>query len=143
MAIYASLSDPARLVTVIQLGAGHIFNDNYEYFQAFTLGANNFLKGFRKNRFAGTSAFYSSLEFRLKLTDIKSYILPGSLGLIGFNELGRVWLKNEASSRWHHSVGGGLYYIPFNLAIVSATVGFSQEEHLFNFSIGTRFNLSL
>ncbi|HLF44858.1 MAG TPA: BamA/TamA family outer membrane protein, partial [Chitinophagaceae bacterium] len=142
MALYASLSDPARLVTVIQLGAGHIFNDNYEYFQAFTLGANNFLKGFRKNRFAGTSTFYSSLEFRLKLTDIKSYILPGSLGIIGFNELGRVWLKKEASGRWHHSIGGGLYYVPFNLAIVSATVGFSQEEHLFNFSIGTRFNLS-
>jgi hypothetical protein len=142
MAVYASLSDPARLIAVIQLGAGHIFGNNYEYFQAFTLGANNFLKGFRKNRFAGTSTFYSSLELRLKLTDIKSYVLPGSLGLIGFNELGRVWLKKEASSRWHYTYGGGIYYIPFNLAIVSATIGFSQEEQLFNFSIGTKLNIS-
>jgi outer membrane protein assembly factor BamA len=142
MAVYASLSDRARLITVIQLGAGHIFSNHYEFFQAFTLGANNYLQGFRKNRFAGTSAFYSSLEFRLKITDVKSYVLPGALGLIGFNELGRVWLKGEGSGRWHHTIGGGIYYIPFNLAIMSATIGFSQEEHLFNFSIGTKFNLS-
>jgi len=142
MAIYASLSDRARLITVIQVGAGHIFSNQPEYFQAFTLGANNFLQGFRKNRFAGTSAFYSSLEFRMKLTDVKSYFIPGAFGLIGFNELGRVWLKGENSNRWHHTYGGGLYYIPFNLAIISATVGFSREEHLFNFSIGTRLNLS-
>jgi len=142
MAIYASLRDPAKLVAVIQLGAGHIFSNNYEYFQAFTLGANNFLQGFRKNRFAGTSTFYSSLELRLKIADIKSYALPGGFGLIGFNEVGRVWLKGEESNRWHYTYGGGLYYIPFNMAIISATMGFSKEEHLFNFSIGTKINLT-
>lgn len=142
MAIYASLSDPAKLIAVIQLGAGHIFSNHYEYFQALTLGANNFLRGFRKNRFAGGSTLYSSLEFRVKLKEVKSYLLPGSFGLIGFNEIGRVWQRGESSQRWHYTYGGGLYYIPFNLFLVSATMGFSKEEHIFNFSLGTKINLT-
>ena len=142
LAVYASLNDPSRLVALLQIGAGHIFNKNFEYFQALTLGSNNHLRGLRKNRYAGGSMAYAGLELRLKLADIKSYILPGSFGLIGFTETGKVWLKNEPSRYWHKSYGGGLYYIPFNLFIVSATIGFSKEEHIFNFSLGAKFNLN-
>lgn len=142
MTVHASLSDPARIVAVLRFGGGHIFSKHFEYFQALTLGSHNYLRGFRKNRFAGNSVMYGSAELRVKLTDIKSYVLPGSLGLVGFNEIGRVWMKNESSGRWHYAYGGGFYYIPFNLFIVSATIGYSKEEHLFNFSVGTRLNLS-
>jgi DNA repair exonuclease SbcCD nuclease subunit len=41
MAVYASMSVPARWVTVLRIGGGHIFSDSLEYFQAMTLGANN------------------------------------------------------------------------------------------------------
>ncbi|MBK5269861.1 MAG: BamA/TamA family outer membrane protein, partial [Bacteroidia bacterium] len=142
MAVYASLNDPTRLIAVIRLGGGRIYSKNFEYFQALTLGSNNYLRGFRKNRFAGRSILYGGLELRLKLLDVTSYILPGSFGLIGFNETGKVWLKNETSHIWHYSYGGGLYYIPFNLFLVSATVGFSKEEHIVNFSVGTKINLN-
>jgi hypothetical protein len=64
------------------------------------------------------------------------------LGIIGFTEAGRVWLDGEHSGRWHSDYGGGIYYIPFNMAIISATIGFSKETHLFNFSVGTKLNLS-
>ena len=142
MAIYASFNDPTRLIAILRVGAGHIFNKNFEYFQAFTLGSNNYLHGLRKNRYAGSSMAYTGLELRLKLADIKSYILPGTFGLIGFTETGRVWLKNVRSPYWHTSYGGGIYYIPFNLFIVSATVGFSKDEQIFNFSLGTKFNIN-
>lgn len=142
MAIYASLNDPTRLIAVLQFGGGRIFNKNFEYFQAMSLGANNYLRGFRKNRFAGRSIAYGSIELRLKLADIKSYLLPGSLGFIGFNEAGRVWFKGETSHRWHYAYGGGFYFIPFNLFLISATMGFSREEHLLNFSVGSKINLS-
>jgi hypothetical protein len=142
MSIYASLSDPAKLVAIIRMGGGHIFSRNFEYFQALNLGANNFLRGFRKTRFYGTSIFYNSLEVRFKLFEIKSYLLPGDFGLVGFNDLGRVWLKNESSQRWHDAYGGGIYFVPFKLIIISATVGFSKEERLFNFSLGTKLNLT-
>ena len=142
MAVYSSLSDPTRLVSVLRLGYGHIFSENYEYFQALNLGANNYLRGFRKNRFSGKSLFYLSTELRFKLFESKSYIVPGAVGLLAFNDLGKVWVKNVTSRKWHDSFGGGLYYSPYNFAIVSATIAFSNEGNLFNFSIGTKFNIT-
>ena len=142
MAVYASLNDPTRLIALFQFGVAHIFNKNFEYFQALTIGANNHLRGLRKNRYAGSSMAYAGLELRLKLADIKSYLLPGSFGLIGFTEIGRVNLKNETFHNWHSSIGGGIYYIPFNLFIMSATMGYSKGEHVYNFSFGTKFNLN-
>jgi hypothetical protein len=142
MVVYASLSSPPTVVTVIRLGGGHIFNKNFEYFQALNLGANNFLRGFRKNRFTGSSLAYGSLEMRIKLFTSKWYILPGDFGILGFGDAGRVWMKNESSGRWHTALGGGIYYVPFNMVLVSASIAYSKEEALFNFSAGTRINIT-
>ena len=140
--LYASLTDPAKVVAVFGLGAGHIFTDKYEYFQALSLGSNNFLRGFRKNRFSGQTLVYQTTELRVKLFESASYILPGAVGLIGFNEVGRVWVKNENSHTWHDDFGGGIYYTLYNLNIISATLAHSKEDNLFNFSISTKFNLT-
>jgi hypothetical protein len=142
LTLYSSLASLEKLVSVLRLGGGHIYSKNYEYFQALNLGANNVLRGFRKNRFSGRGLAYGSLELRGQLFNSKSYYLPGPVGLIGFAETGRVWVKNEDSKKWHYSYGGGLFYAPFNAAIVSGTVGFSPEENIFNFSIGTKFNIN-
>jgi hypothetical protein len=142
MTLYSSLTDPARVVSILRLGGGHIFSKNYEYFQALNLGQNNVLRGFRKNRFAGTSLAYGSLSLLVKLFDTKSYILPGSVGVLAFDDIGRVWAENETSKKWHNSFGGGLYYSPFNMLLISAAMGFSEEGTLFNLSIGTKFNLT-
>lgn len=142
MAVYASLSYPAKWVTVLRLGAGRIYSNKLEYFQAMTLGANNFLRGFRKNRFSGNSLAYGSLEFRIKLFESKSYVFPGQVGLVAFNDIGRVWLKGEDSKRWHYAYGGGFYYVPYNMVLVSATMAFSKEESLVNFTLGTKLNLT-
>ena len=141
LTVYASLRDPGKLVAVLRFGGGHIFNDNYEYFQAFTLGASNYLRGFRKDRFSGQSIAYQTTELRIKLFESHSFIFPGAVGLVAFNEVGRVWVKNETSHTWHQDFGGGIYYSPYNFAIVSATIAHSKENNLFNFSIGTKFNL--
>lgn len=142
MTVYSSLTDPARVVGVFRLGGGHIFSRNYEYFQALNIGQNNFLRGFRKNRFSGSSLAYGSLSLLVKLFDTKSYIFPGSVGLLAFDDVARVWAGNQRSNKWHNSIGGGLYYSPFNMVLISTGIGFSEEEILFNFSIGTKFNLT-
>ena len=142
MTIYASQKDPAKVTAVIRFGGGHIFGNKYEYFQALDLGANNFLDGFRKNRYAGSATAYGSMELRLKLFDVNSFILPGPFGIRGFVDAGRVWLKNESSHTWHGAFGGGFYFIPFNLFVISASAGFAQHEKIYNISIGTKFNLT-
>lgn len=142
MVVYASLNAPAKVVAVLRLGGGKIFNKDFEYFQALNLGANNFLRGFRKNRFSGSGLAYGSLEMRVKLFESNWYVLPGAFGLVGFNDLGRVWMHNEKSKRWHNAFGGGFYYVPFHMVIMSATMAFSEEERLFNFSVGTKLNIT-
>ncbi len=142
MNIYASLSDPARLIAVLRLGGGHIFSDNFEYFQSESVGADNFLRGFRKNRFSGRSMAYGSFELRGKIADVSSYILPGTFGVVGFDDVARVWTDDELSKKWHNSYGGGLYYIPYNLFIISATVARSSEQLLFNATVGTKLGLT-
>ena len=42
--------------------------------------------------------------------DIGGTILPGTLGTVGFFDVGRVWTTGESSSRWHKGYGGGLWY---------------------------------
>ncbi len=138
----ASFNEPTRLIFILRGGYGHIFNKNYEYFQALTLGSNNYLRGFRKDRFSGKSVLYGSLEARYKLFSSQSYIIPGDVGVLGFNDVGRVWVKDGTSHKWHHSYGAGLYYSPYNFAVLSGTFSFSDEGSLFNFSVGTKFNIT-
>ncbi|MEO7523176.1 MAG: metallophosphoesterase, partial [Ferruginibacter sp.] len=138
----ATINDQSRITSVFRLGAGHIFTNNPEFFQTLSLGANNYLRGYRKNRFTGTSSVYANAELRFKVFTSRSYVLPGDVGLLGFYDIGKVWIPNEKSPRFHNDVGGGLYFVPYNLIMVSGTVGFSNEDRLFNFTVGTKFNLS-
>src|SRR5688572_171990 len=105
MTVYASLSDPAKIVAVVGIGGGKIFNENYEFFQTMNIGVGNNLHGFRKNRYSGQSSAYGSVELRVKLFELKSYFLPGPIGLTGFYDIGRVWVKGEDSNIWHSAYG--------------------------------------
>ncbi|RYD82054.1 MAG: hypothetical protein EOP53_04730 [Sphingobacteriales bacterium] len=142
MTIYAKVSDVSKFSSVLRVGGGHIFNDKYDFFQAVNLGANNFLRGFRKNRFSGQTMFYAGTDLKYSLFHAKSKVLSGDVGVIGFYELGRVWAKNTPRGGFHHSYGGGMYFAPFDLILLSAVVGMSDESVLFNFTLGTKFNLT-
>ena len=142
MEVHAARAEPAKVVPVLRFGGGHIYSKHYEYFQTLNLGGNNFIRGFRKDRFSGTSLLYGSAELQIKLFDSKSYLLPGPVGLILFNDLGRVWLRGEHSREWHDAYGGGFYYAAYNYVLLSGTIGFSTQERVFNFSLGTKFNIT-
>ncbi len=142
MTIYAAISDISKVSGILRFGAGRIYSKNYEFFQAKKLGFNSNLRGFRRDRFAGKGMAYGSGEVRFRLFKSRSYALPGDVGLLAFTDIGRVWQKGENSKKWHNSYGGGVYFVPFNIVAVTASVGFSNEDKLFNFSVGTKFNLS-
>ena len=142
MTIYASIKDPGSVAAVLRFGGGHIFSKNYEYFQALSLGAHNFLRGYRKNRFSGSSMAYGSAELRVKLFKSQSYLLPGDVGVMSFYDIGRVWQPGESSDKWHGNYGGGLYYVPYSLLMLSANVAFSPEDRIFNITLGTKLKLN-
>lgn len=141
MKVYASLSDPAKIVAVLHFGGGKIFNKNFAYFQAMSFGANNGLLAFHKNRYAGKSSLYSGLELKVKLGDLNGFFIPGALGITGFYNAGRVWYPADNGGSWHGGYGFGMYFNPLNLISVSATAGFSDKERFYSISIGSRLHL--
>jgi len=128
----------AGFVIANRIGGGTTIGDP-AYFQMMQLGGVHNLRGFHTNRFTGESMLYHNLDLRLKLFDFTSYIVPGSLGLLGFNDIGRVWMKGESSKSWHHGYGGGIYIVPADLILIQAAVGFSRESTMPYISVGFNF----
>ena len=97
------------------------------FYQSLFLGGQGNLLGFLANRFAGQEMVFNDLNARIKLANIKSYILPGELGLRAFYDVGRVWIDNENSNTWHQGVGGGVYFAPAHKATIEVVMGHSVE----------------
>lgn len=126
-----------RLLLTNRLGGGLTYGKP-AFYQLLYLGGHDNLRGFRNYRFAGNHAFYHNIEARLKLFDFSSYLFPGSVGLLAFNDLGRVWLRGESSARWHAGYGGGLYVTPASLLVLTASVGVSPDGVLPYIALGVR-----
>lgn len=121
-----------------RVGGGTTIGDP-TFFQMMQLGGIRTLRGFHTNRFTGKTMVYDNLDLRLKLFDFTSYIVPGSVGLLGFTDVGRVWQPGESSKFWHQGFGGGLYVVPADLILIQAAVGFSKESTLPYISVGFNF----
>jgi hypothetical protein len=126
------------LVIANRIGAGTVIGKP-TFFQRMQIGGVNSLRGFNSRRFTGTTMAYHNLDLRLKLFNFTSYLVPGTVGMIGFHDTGRVWEKGESSARWHHGYGGGLYVIPGEVLLIQAAVGFSREATMLYISIGFNF----
>jgi hypothetical protein len=135
---YASPARDSSFVIANRTGGGTTIG-NAAYFQQLKLGGAQNLRGFYLWRFTGKSMVYNNLELRLKLLDFTSYLLPGTLGLVAFNDVGRVWSPNEKSQAWHTGYGGGVYFLPAQLVLIQAVVGFSNEGTYPYISAGFRF----
>jgi hypothetical protein len=127
--IYISFPGNTNFVIAERFGAGINFG-NYEFFQAQYLSGTENLRGYRKYRFAGTSMLYNNLELRIKLADFRTYLFPGSIGLLGFFDSGKVWVKNDPTSGWHNGFGGGLWIAPMKKIVISASYAGSNEGGL-------------
>ena len=65
-------------------------------------------------------------------------IFPIRFGVVGFVDVGRVWLENESSRKWHPSGGGGLLAKPVGTGIVLRAVVASGDEGILLY-IGSGF----
>ena len=100
-----------------------------EFYQFASIGGARNIRGFRSTRFWGETAFYSSTELRY-ISDVKKYLYNGKIGLVGFFDVGRIWMKNERSNKIHTAYGGGLILVPFNKVMADVTYAISEDEKL-------------
>ncbi|WP_432410873.1 metallophosphoesterase [Rasiella sp. SM2506] len=123
------------LVYATKLKAHFNLSDEFEFYQAATIGDGDGLRGLRQQRFSGKRSYYQNSDLRLSLGRIRNSIIPISFGVYGGFDYGRVWVDDDNSSEWHTTPGGGLY---FNIAgFTTANLGyFSSDE-------GGRLNILL
>jgi hypothetical protein len=136
--VHVPLFNDSNYVIAARIAGGTVMGEP-AYYQMMQLGGAQILRGFRSNRFTGKTMLYNNIELRAKLFDFTSYLLPGSVGIIAFSDLGRVWQPGEKSKQWHHGYGGGFYFIPAQLFLLQTTVGVSGEGALTYITLGFRF----
>ncbi|MDB4925050.1 BamA/TamA family outer membrane protein [Mucilaginibacter sp.] len=137
---YLNPGKDSVFVIADRMGAG-AFTGNGEFFQMMNLGGPFSLQGYHTSRFIGRQMVFNDLEIRLKLFKFNAYLFPGTLGLIAYNDAGRVWLPGETSSTIHDAYGGGLFITPYSKFILSAVLGHAPapEGNLLYLAAGFRF----
>jgi hypothetical protein len=138
LSFYTSFNSRANFVIAVRIGAG-ANSGRYEFFQAQNLGGTENLRGFRKFRFAGDRMVFNNIDLRIRLGEIKGYILPATTGIILFHDIGRVWIPEENSGRWHNGYGAGIWLAPAGRIVVTGFYAYSKDGGLPTVSLGFQF----
>ncbi len=133
------LEPSGQLVLASKLKGHFLLGDNFEFYQAATLGANNGLRGYRNQRFTGKSAFYQSTDLRFNFRKLKTGVLPLNIGIYGGFDYGRVWLENDNSEKWNNSFGGGFFAVAANMLTVNISAFNSDDGLRLAFALGFGF----
>jgi hypothetical protein len=117
-----------RLVLSVRGGGAKVWG-KYPYFESATIGGPTSVRGYKDSRFRGDSSVFGNAELRLILGHPRHQPLPIDWGLVGFYDVGRVWLAGEDSNTWHSGYGGGIVGQVMGLpgAAFRATVATTKE----------------
>ena len=123
---------------VLKMGGSKNYGEQIPYYKYTYLGQFNNLRGYKRNRFTGDASVYMNSELRLHLGKVRNLYIPFETGIIGFYDLGKVWLDGRSEGGWHAGYGGGFYISPitrdylFTLLFESSV----EEKLLFRFGAG-------
>lgn len=93
------------------------------------IGGEESLRGWPVQRFAGDGSLYGGGSLRLDLFDYR-LIFPSSFGVLGFMDLGRVWVDGESLGGFHTGYGGGIWIaLRGTRSILSIAYATSTEDH--------------
>jgi hypothetical protein len=92
----------------LRLGGRRMWG-RYPYFEAARIGGEGTVRGYSDGRFQGDAAVFGSAELRAPLGRAR-LLVPTQIGLLGFTDVGRVFLEGESSRDWHESIGGGVWF---------------------------------
>lgn len=135
---FLRFSQRPRIVYVLRAG-GEKLNGDYPFYEAARLGGRDKLLGFRESRFHGNASTYINTEMRVRMKQFRAYLFNGTAGLTLFYDMGRVWYKYEDSKKWHRGYGAGIWYSPFDLAVMNVLYAVSRDDRMLNLSLNYRF----
>ena len=132
--------EPSGQMVLATKVKGHInLGNDFEFYQAASLGASDGLRGYRNQRFTGESSFYQSTDLRLNLRKVKTGLLPLNIGIYGGVDYGRVWYDGDNSNKWNNSFGGGIFINGANLITGNLSAFNSDDSLRLSFALGFAF----
>ncbi len=141
---FISFFDKGRLALSLRAGGVYTFGDVPYFAAAYIGGGRAFsgdasVRGLRAQRFAGDASVYGNADVRLFLFRA-NLGLPVEIGLFGFGDVGRVFLEDESSNKWHPSGGGGIWFAPLaRTNTISTSIAVSEEAVLFYLRAGFHY----
>ena len=134
---YVSPSLTPQVTFANRLGVEHRIGD-FPFYNASTIGGRRSIRGWRSNRFAGRTSFFTNTELRLKLFDYSTYVALGDFGILGFFDNGRVWTEADDSPGkvWHQGYGGGIWFSLYDMFVINTSLGFSEENRILDIKLG-------
>lgn len=141
LAIYQNLVQNRSLIWASEIGTHINFGNRFEIYQAATLGGDRNLRGFNRQRFTGTESFYHSNDLRIRFGEVKTSILPITIGVSAGVDYGRVWSPREVKNNiWHTSYGGSFWMSGIDLFTLNASYfkGNTNEDRI-AISVGFSF----
>ncbi|MGH7712913.1 MAG: hypothetical protein ACREOG_16605, partial [Gemmatimonadaceae bacterium] len=94
-----------RPTLALRGGGKRVFGEA-PYFEAAFIGGRRSLRTVKRQRFAGDASLHGTAELRVPVLRF-NYLLPWSIGAIGFMEAGRVYNDGESPGTWHSARGVG------------------------------------
>jgi hypothetical protein len=108
LATYISAPTGWSPTLYVRAGARRIWG-RYPWFEAARVGGSGSLRGYSTGRFMGDAAVFGQTEIRVPLSRA-TLVVPGTVGVLGLADVGRVYLDGESSDVWHAGFGGGLWF---------------------------------
>jgi hypothetical protein len=93
-----------------RVGARKMFG-TFPFHESAFVGGRLQVRGLRPQRYAGDASAFGSAEMHLRLARVH-LLLPSEFGIMGFGDIGRVWVEGEDSTKWHTGWGGGVWLAP-------------------------------
>ena len=121
--------------------------DDFEFYQAATLGDNEGLRGYRRERFSGKTAFVQSTDLRFNLRRQAGNFLPFNWGFYGGFDYGRVWIDDDRTlnttmdnqDQFNTSIGGGVFVSAYNKLTANVSAFSSDDGLRLAFRLGFGF----
>ncbi|MCY7409204.1 MAG: BamA/TamA family outer membrane protein, partial [Chitinophagales bacterium] len=124
----------------IKGGAAHATGD-VPFYELNTVGRTTGLHGYDRDRFSGNTSAYLDNQLTVEFGSVRTAVVPLTIGVFGFYDVGRVWIPDETSNTLHTGYGGGFYLKPLlDVLTTKFSIAFSEEEKsgLFEFGLGLK-----
>ena len=133
------LNANGKIVLATKFKGNIIIGDNFQFYNAASIGGKDGLRGFRNHRFTGNRSYYQNTDIRYKFDRIKTRLLPLELGVLAGFDYGRIWLDGENSRDWKTSYGLGFWAVGAKLINLNFYVFNSNEGAYIRFGMGFGF----